>query len=130
MSTFRDLSIKGNLTWIIMGTSTAALLLAVIVSLVLLASTLLALVLSARLQLVISEPILRLEQTAKTISERKFGSGGMGIVYKAEDTRLGRNVVALAIRPLPKPTHASKTCFHEKALSCQDRLGGQKSGTG
>jgi len=27
-------------------------------------------------------------------------------------------------------TLASTTCFHEKALSCQDRLGGQKSGTG
>ena len=27
-------------------------------------------------------------------------------------------------------TLAATTCFYEKALICQDRLGGQKSGTG
>ena len=38
--------------------------------------------------------------------------------------------VATPFIPASATTLTSKTCFHEKALFSQDRLGGQKSGTG
>ena len=47
-------------------------------------------------------------------SQRVVGAASVAIKWEGQ---------TIAVKP-------STTCFHEKALCCQDRLGGQKSGTG